>query len=188
MNPGKTIKTIKSKKGKDVTIRYPKWEDLDDMLTFANDLSKEDTFVLLSGETLTRTEEIEYLSDALAKMEQKESILLIATVNGIFAANSGINRFKRRKKDVGELHISVASKFRDEGVGRELLLTLIEEGKKIGLKLLILNCFENNDRALHLYESLGFKKSGLIPNMYAYKGSFIGEVTLYLSLVSFTIP
>lgn len=182
MQPGKIIKTFKSKKGNTVVIRYPKWEDLDDLLTFANDLSKEDTFVLLSGETITRKEEIEYLADILAKMERKEAIQLIATVNGIFAANCGINRFKRRKQDVGEIHISVASKFRDEGVGRKLLSALIEEGKKVGLKLLILNCFENNDRALHLYEKLGFKKSGLIPNMYAYKGNYIGEVTLYLPI------
>ncbi|MEK7119576.1 MAG: GNAT family N-acetyltransferase, partial [Patescibacteria group bacterium] len=72
--------------------------------------------------------------------------------------------------------------YRQEGIGYQLLSTLIEEGKKAGLKLLILHCFENNDRALHLYEKLGFKRAGLVPGVYAYKGTFVGEVTLYLPL------
>lgn len=182
MKPGKIINTFKSKTGRDVIVRYPKWEDLDDMLAFANELSKEDTFVLLSGETITRDEEIAYLAESFAKMEQEEAIQLIATVNGTFAANCAIQRLKRRKRDVGEINISVAQTFRDEGIGRDLLLALIEEGKKAGLRLLTLHCFETNDRALHVYEKLGFKCSGTVPGVYAYKGSHIGEVTLYLPL------
>lgn len=182
MTPGKIINTFKSKKGSDVIIRYPTWEDLDDMLAFANELSKEDTFVLLSGETITRDEEIAYLAESFAKMEREEAIQLSATVNGTFAANCVIQRLKRRKQSVGEINISVAQTFRDEGIGRELLSTLIEEGKKTGLKLLILHCFETNTRALHLYESLGFIRAGLVPGVYAYKGGFVGEVTLYLPI------
>lgn len=182
MKPGKIINTFKSKKRGDVIIRYPKWEDLDDMLAFANELSREDTFILLSGEAITRDEEIAYLAESFAKMEREEAIQLIATVNGTFAANCTIQRFKRRKRDVGEINISVAQTFRDEGIGRELLASLIEEGKNAGLRLLILHCFENNERALHLYEKLGFKRSGLVPGVYTYKASHVGEVTLYLRL------
>ena len=52
MKLGTVIREFKSKKGNNVIIRTPMWEDLDDILTFANALSKEDTFVLLNGETL----------------------------------------------------------------------------------------------------------------------------------------
>jgi hypothetical protein len=43
--PGKVIKTFITKKDTEVTIRYPKWEDLDEMTRYINEISKEDTFV-----------------------------------------------------------------------------------------------------------------------------------------------
>lgn len=45
---GKIIKKFKTKKGKEIVIRYLKWEDLDELTRYVNDLSKEDTFVNLS--------------------------------------------------------------------------------------------------------------------------------------------
>ncbi|MBI3955913.1 GNAT family N-acetyltransferase, partial [Candidatus Gottesmanbacteria bacterium] len=180
MIPGKIVKTFTSKKGNKVVIRYPKWEDLDDLHGFINILSKEDTFIMFSGEEISREEETKWLGETLTKMETGEKVHLIATVNGSFAGNCEIRRHKRRETHVGTIGISVALKFRNEGVGSELLKALIEEGKRLGVKLLILHCFENNDRALHLYEKLGFVRAGLIPGVYLYKGSYVGEVTLYL--------
>lgn len=182
MEPGKIIKTFTSKKGNRVIIRYPKWEDLDDLHRFINALSKEDTFVKYSGEEISREEEARWLGETLLKMETAEKVHLVATVNGSFAGNCEIRRHKRRETHVGTIGISVAPKYRDEGIGAALLSALIEQGKKAGLKLLILHCFETNDRALHLYEKLGFTRAGLVPGVYAYKGSFVGEVTLYLLL------
>lgn len=184
MKPGQIIKTFNSKKGNKVIIRYPKWENLDDLHRFINTLSKEDTFIMFSGEEISREEETKWLGETLIKMETGEKIHLIVTINGSFAGNCEIRRHKRRETHVGSIGISVASQYRNEGVGSELLKTLIEEGKRMGLKLLILHCFENNDHALHLYEKLGFKRSGTVPGVYAYKGSYIGEVTLYLPLVN----
>jgi len=48
--PGLIVKKFISKKGKEIIIRYPKWEDLEELTRYANKLSKEDTFVTFSGE------------------------------------------------------------------------------------------------------------------------------------------
>ncbi len=181
MKPGHIIKTFKSKKGNNVVIRYPKWEDLDDLVIFANNLVKEDTFIMLNKE-ITKEEESKWLSETITQIEEGKKIQLAAVVNGKFAANCEIRVRDKKQTHVGEIGISVALPYRQEGIGHQLLTTLIEEGKKAGLKLLILHCFENNDRALHLYEKLGFKRAGLVPDVYLYKGSYIGEVTLYLPL------
>ncbi len=181
MTPGRIIKTFTSKRGNPVVIRYPKWEDLDAMTTFANELVDEDTFVALNKH-ITREEEAKWLGETLAAIETGKKIQLVAEVSGTFAGNCEIRIHDKRQTHVGDVGIALAKDYRDEGIGAELLPTLIDEGKKAGLTLLTLHCFETNDRALHLYEKLGFARAGLVPGMYAYKGSFVGEITLYLPL------
>ncbi len=182
MNIGKITKTFTSKKGNTVIIRYPKPGDLDDVLKFANALVQEDTFVMLN-QPMTREEEEKWLTDTLEKMEKGKKIQLVCEVNGVYAGNCEIRRRDKRQSHVGEIGISMAKAYREEGIGTQLLNALIDEGKRMGLRLLVLYCFETNARALHIYEKLGFRHAGLIPEIYAYKGSFIGEAVLYLPLV-----
>lgn len=181
MTPGKIIKKITSKKGNDIIIRYPKWEDLDDLVTFANNLVAEDTFIMLNKK-ISWEEESKWLTDTITEINEGKKIHLVAEVNEKLVGNCEIRIRDKKQTHVGEIGISVALPYREEGIGYELLSTLIEEGKKKGLRLLIIHCFENNDRALHLYEKLGFTRAGLVPGMYNYKGSFVGEVTLYLPI------
>jgi len=182
MKLGTIIKKFKSKKGNTVIIRTPKWEDLDDLLEFVNALSHEDTFVQLNGTTISRDEEISYLSAQITGMERKTKIHLVATVGGAFAANCGIDIDKHRKKHVGSIHISVGQKYREEGIGIELMKALISEAKKSGLRLLTLTCLENNDRAIHVYEKTGFTNAGIIPKAILYHGTYLGEIQMYLQL------
>lgn len=181
MKPGQIIKTFTSKKGNNVIIRYPKWEDLDAVTRFVNALIEEDTFLMLP-EKQTRQTEASWMAKTFEDIEKGKKIHIVVEVTGKYAGNSEIRVHDRRQAHVGDIGISLAAAYRDEGIGRELLLALIEEGKKAGLKLLILHCFETNERALHLYEKLRFKRSGTVPGIYAYKSDYIGEVTLYLPL------
>jgi len=182
MKSGLVLKQFTSKKGNDVLIRYSNWEDLDNLLTFANNLSKENTFVLLSGEYISRTEELTYLSEQLKGVEDDTRIHLVALVNGNLAANCGVYRKRMRSRHVGDVHISIAKDFREEGIGTILLETLKEEAKKIGLKMLTLTCFELNSRAVHVYEKVGFKKAGVIPGMYKKDDVYENEVIMYCDL------
>lgn len=181
MNPGQIIKTFKNKKGTNVVIRYPKWQDLDAVTEYVNTLIEENTFLMLP-EKQTRKSEATWMAKTFDDIENNKKIHIVAEVNGQYAGNCEIRIHERRQAHVGDIGISVAAQYREEGIGYELLSALIEEGRKAGLKLLILHCFENNERALHLYEKLGFKKSGTVSGVYAYKGNFIGEVTLYLPI------
>lgn len=183
MKLGAIIKTFKSNKGNSVVFRYPKKSDLDDMLAFANSLIDEDTFVLLSGKRLTRDEEIKHLNETLADIKKGKKIHVVAEVNGRYAGNGVIRIGILRHSHVGDVGISLSRAFRDEGIGTELLKTLIREGRTAGLRLLTIDCFENNERALHVYQSLGFMQAGVIPGEVSYKGTYYGEIKLYLSLV-----
>lgn len=185
MNPGKIIKTFKSKKGTNVVFRVLREDDLDRMLTFINTLIAEDTFIGLYGEPLTREAEKKHLDETLENMNKGDKIVIVVEINGRYVGSGDLRRETiPRKKHGGNIGISLLKEYREEGIGAELLTTLIEESKKLGLSLLRLTCLENNGRALHLYEKLGFKRCGIIPNACFWKGGYVGEVTLYLPLVN----
>ena len=50
MEPGKVIFEGKTKKGLPVALRYPKANDLADLLNYINTISKEQTFIQFQGE------------------------------------------------------------------------------------------------------------------------------------------
>lgn len=54
---------------------------------------------------------------------------------------------------------------RGEHIGEKLVLDCIKQGKKYGFKILQFNAVvESNIHARHLYERVGFKQLGTIPN------------------------
>ncbi|MFA4015854.1 MAG: hypothetical protein RUDDFDWM_000948 [Candidatus Fervidibacterota bacterium] len=56
--------------------------------------------------------------------------------------------------------IAVADAFQNQGLGRQLMLILIEAAKSRKERGLELDVYKENARAIHLYESLGFRKVG----------------------------
>lgn len=180
--PGKVIKTFKTKKGNKITIRYPKWEDLNGLLDFINSLSSEDTFILYSGEQINKEQEMEYLAQSFKEMERGNRVHLLATVDDKLVANSTVTRQSLRARHVGSIAISVAQGFREEGIGTELLRALFEESKKIGLKILEIDLLAVNDRAHHVYKKVGFTQCGRFPKRYFYKGQYVDQIIMYLKL------
>lgn len=156
MVPGKVIKSFKSKKGNDVIFRYPKADDFEAIWKFAKDLAREDTFIELNREP-TEEEERKWFDDMLTKFTKNESVYLSVFVNGTFAGNTHVEKGRYRHEHVGHLGISLLVPYRDEGIGTALMQAVIDEARKLGLRLLTLSCFENNPRGLHIYEKLGFQ-------------------------------
>ena len=177
------VKTFTGKKGATGVIRRVHKDDLDEMLRYVNKLIQEDTYVLISGKPVTQEEEAKFLQNTLKEIQTKQTITLIVEVDGTFAGIASVRRDIYRKYHVGTPGISLAAEYRGQGIGKIVFETLIDEAKKIGIRLLVLHCFENNARGLALYESLGFKRIGVIPKAVLFKGNYIGEVDLYLPLV-----
>lgn len=55
---------------------------------------------------------------------------------------------------------------RSKGIGKKMLLQLLEEGTKMGVEAFTLEVRTSNDAAIHLYESLGFVTEGIRKNFY----------------------
>jgi ribosomal protein S18 acetylase RimI-like enzyme len=82
----------------------------------------------------------------------------------------------------GILGIGVIDGYRDRGVGRALILAVIEQAKAIGLTRIELTVRENNDRAIALYEKMGFEREGTLRNAVRVDGHYFNKVIMSLLL------
>lgn len=185
--PGFLIKKFETKTGKTAEIRYPQWQDLEMITDYINTLSKEDTFVTFSGEHITKEEESKYLASVYVDSELGEKVTLYCFVDTRLVAVADIYRDKSGKKrshHVGILGISVAKEMRGQGIGKELIKTVLEEAKKKieGLKVVTLHVYSCNIAGKGLYEKLGFKTAGETPGAILYKDDYAGKVDMYLEL------
>lgn len=182
MKAGKIIRTFHCRDGRRVVLRTPKWEDLDDLLEAINSLVDERANIVLN-KRFSRDEEIDWLAGALSRLERDEVIYVVAEVDGKVVANSELRRRQSGcDKHVGSIGIAIKRGFRDVGIGTEMMKALIEQGRAMGLKVLTLSVFENNKRAIHVYEKVEFKQTGLIPRKFFKKGKYVNEVIMTMLL------
>ena len=164
---------------KKLTIRPLEADDMRALLAFVNDLIAEDTYLMLSGNKMTEEEEKKYVTDALDRMKKNEKIHMVAAVGDRIVGSADIRRGDRRKHHIGEIGIAILPSYRGQGIGKQLMKILITEGIRMGLRMLMLHCFENNTVALALYKKLGFIECGVLPEAFLWRGKYIGEVTFY---------
>lgn len=178
MKTGKFLHRFTAKDGREVILRTPKWEDLEELLELINSLVEEDAEILIDIK-LSRDEEAGWLSRTLVQLEKGNKLHIVAEVDGKVIASSGIN--KRRygcEKHVGDLGIIIKSGYRDLGVGTEMMKTLIDQARIMGIKILAFDVYATNKREIHVYEKVGFMETGKIPKRYYKKGKYIDAVIM----------
>ena len=99
----------------------------------------------------------------LEMIANENACYLVALVGEEVVASCGLRNI------VGEGEITnvvTKSTMRGKGVGRQILLRLLEEGSKMGAEAFTLEVRVSNAPAIHLYESLGFVSEGVRKNFY----------------------
>lgn len=182
MKQGEIIKSFTSKKGNIVEFRYPSQDEFAPLNKFACDLAAEDTYIELSGPPPSEEEEKKWFAQMIKDVSNGDAIYVHAYVNNRFIGNGRVLKGKYRHSHVGHMGISLVPEYREEGIGTELMKALIALAPTFGMRMLELSCYENNPRALHVYEKLGFKTLGIMPGAVAWKGGYVGEVKMYLPL------
>ncbi|MBX5328685.1 MAG: GNAT family N-acetyltransferase [Candidatus Bathyarchaeota archaeon] len=177
MRSGEEIRRFKAKDGREVVLRTPKWEDLEDFLELINSLVEEGTDILRS-EKVSREEEIDFLARVLSNLEKAKLFYLVAEIDGKVVAVSETNKRDGYEKHVGVIGIAIKKCFRDVGIGTEMMKTLIEQAEKMELKVLTLSAFAINKRAIHVYEKVGFAKTGVIPKKRFKDGKYVDEIIM----------
>ena len=181
MLKAKVLREFVAKNDKRVVLRKPRWEDLDDLLDFINSLVEERADIMRET-PVTREEEADWLGKRLASIEKGEIIGVVAEVDGKVVANSEVGRRRGFQSHVGGLGIATKKGYRGIGIGKELMKTLVEESRKAGLKVLVLEVFDSNTVAKSLYAKMGFKDAGRIPKGVFKKGKYIDLLRMTLEL------
>lgn len=75
---------------------------------------------------------------------------------------------------------AVSSESRGKHIGEKLVKDCLEQAKKYGFGILQFNAVvESNTHARHLYERLGFKQLGTIPNGFRMKDGYFENICPY---------
>jgi RimJ/RimL family protein N-acetyltransferase len=177
VNAGKVIQHFSSKDGREVILRTPRWEDLDDFLELINSLVEERADILRT-EKVSREEEIDFMAKVLSRLEKDEMFYLTAHLEGKVIAVSEVSRRSGYESHVGVIGIAIKNGYRDIGIGTEMMKALEEQARKMGLKVLTLTAFATNTRAIHVYKKTGFVQTGTIPKKHFKEGKYIDEIIM----------
>lgn len=178
----KQIKPVRLKSGKEAIVRPAQVRDA---LVIAN-LSQEE--LLEAGALdITLSEEFKAI---VAQLEERLPGYKIEDGKAFFVAEIageviGMVHFENSNDEMqmhqGTFGMAVKKAWRDQGVGRALLQSLLAWGKSDPLiEKIRLEVFSNNERAISLYKSLGFVEEGrLVKQLKLNLGEYVDFILMY---------
>ena len=157
-------KTVTLKGGSTALFRSPGPEDAAAMLDFFNTVRTETEF-LLSGPMdpePTLDGERTWIENALTSPDK---MMIACEMDGLIAGNCQI-AFKShaRNRHRASLAIALRQKYWGRGIGTAMFTELIAAAKARGVTQLELDYVEGNDRGRALYEKMGFRPWGELPD------------------------
>ncbi len=90
--------------------------------------------------------------------------VLVALVDGQVAGWASLQRWSDRPAYdcTAETSFYVAEAWQGQGIGRALLVALLDEARGAGLHTLLARTSAGSDASIHLHESLGFERVGTL--------------------------
>ena len=172
--------------GKEILLRSAN-ENADDanmLIDYLKTVTGETRFLMCESDEVKYTTEGE-LSFIKEHNESENGLLILSFVDGEYAGNCSFEgkTSSRREKHRAGIGIALFQKYTGFGLGRLLLEILLRKIKEQRYEQAELTVVEGNDRAYHLYESLGFKECGRVPNANKYDdGTYSDDILMVLSL------
>jgi RimJ/RimL family protein N-acetyltransferase len=175
------IDTFKLKSGKEIKFRYPTINDVEILKDYINKISAEQSFILLQGFQHTIKSESNWLKGVLEKVARNECVYLCGFSETKLVACGEVALESEAKSHVGNFGISVDIDFRGQGIGQKMMELIISESiKKLPqLRIIILECFNQNLVGRNLYKKLGFIEYGRLPQGLKRQGQFDDAVYMY---------
>jgi RimJ/RimL family protein N-acetyltransferase len=181
MKVGRVYGEFEDLKGRRVVLRTPVWGDLDDLLDMIN-TAVEERVDIFADKPIKRDAEAQWLGRKLAKIENGQCIALVVECEGKAVGSSDVDKLTGAMSHVGDLGVLIKRGYREAGIGTVVLETLIRESRSEGLEILTLRVYSENDRAIHVYEKVGFKETGRIPGAVKRDGRIRDLVTMTMKL------
>lgn len=168
--------------GKEIVLRSARLDEAQMLIDYLKTVTGESRFLMCESDEIeySEKEEEQFINKHNAS---KDALLLLAFVDGEYAGNCSFESKagSRRKSHRAEIGIALFQKYTGFGLGRLMLKRLLTEIKELGFEQAELTVVSGNNRACHLYESLGFKEFGRIPNANKYDdGTYSDNILMVL--------
>lgn len=160
-----------------ITLREAIPKDAEELLKVMNTLDKETPYLLVNQQSLKlgptdMADQIDYIYE-----QDNQLILLAYNHDELIGIATVMGEMDQPLKHIGEIGISILQEYWGYGLGTIMLEEIIawaQEAKII--KRLEIKVQERNNRALHLYQKLGFETEGII------RRGFLSENNDYLDI------
>jgi len=177
LREGAFIRRFTATDGRRVTLRGPRWSNLDDMLEFINGLVEERAEINAT-EKKTRDEEMDWLAILITDVERDAKVSVVAEVDDRLVGHVEVRLQGGYSKHKGILGIAIRNGYRDVGIGTEMMTEAEAQARKLGVKLMTLDVFATNGRAIHLYDKLGYGMVGRVPKGFLKEGAYIDDIIM----------
>ena len=177
-------KEVILKNGQKCILRSPKLEDAEHLIEYLKISAGETEFLLKYPEEVNITEEQER-GILQWFIDSERDAMIIAEVDGSVVGNCSFSPVgkKIRVRHRCSIGIALYEKVWGLGIGTYLLQELITKAKECGYEQMELNVVSRNERAVKLYEKMGFVKCGSMPNAMKHKdGTYDDDIMMVKQL------
>ena len=172
--------TVSLKNGKTAVFRAAEPDDAPEMIAYLKDIAGETPFLLRYPDEVNFTEEGER-SLLQSRSDDPSVVMLNAWVGGRLAGNCTLTPKGARRKIRHRADVSIALRkaYWGLGLGKTLLTRVLTLAKELGYEQVELEVISGNDRALGLYQHVGFVQTGRMPNAFQYDdGTYRDEIQM----------
>jgi RimJ/RimL family protein N-acetyltransferase len=142
-------------------ITHAEPKDAAEIVAYAVGVSGESDFLTFGPDEfgMTVADETKFIANLEGGLF---NFMLKGVVDGQVVSICTVMRPKRpRVRHIGEFGVSVARSHWGLGVGRSMCLTTLDVARRVGVTKVDLKVREDNERAICLYESIGFQREGV---------------------------
>ena len=177
---------MKLKDGKEVVVRELNKEDAEEVIAYLNEVAGETDFLSFGENEFNLTVKEE--EDFIHGMNESESALLL----GVFdegrmiacCSVNGVMAFKKRYSHRATLGITIRKEYWNLGLGRQLMEQLIGFVRNHPvLNMIELEVSTDNERGIHLYQSLGFQIIGEYQRFFLVDDNYCNAYYMQLDLL-----
>ena len=171
---------------KEIVLRSAREDEAQLLVNYLKTVTGETRFLMCEPDEvkITKAEEEEFIRQ---HNSSEDAMLILAFVDGEYAGNCSFEKKDASRRNAHRAGIGIAlfQKYTGHGLGRLMLEVLLEEIRACGFEQAELTVVSNNERAYHLYKSVGFVECGRVPRANRYEdGTYTDDVLMVMHFFS----
>lgn len=163
------------KDGRTVVIRRAIEADAESLIRNINEVGAEGDWILTESLAWDLRREREWIRG----FDDSSSVLYVGEVDGrvVGQVDAHIASYAKARH-VSSLGIAITKSYRGLGIGRFLMERVLVWMKARGVEKAVLEVFSTNERAIALYQKLGFEVEGARKRHYKIRGKYVDDVMM----------